>query len=141
MKYFDEVLKYVNELSNTMDLDSTRVRAEALFYRFKRMVEEADRKKVKGGGMDMGLPELRQRKADTTPTPTSPPPPTPASASGRDSRGRRVGRGGGTSGSGSGSGTNAETPLLKGMSSGPEISDELRALLSREVIKVKVDQN
>ncbi|KAL9947683.1 GTPase activating protein [Verticillium nonalfalfae] len=44
LQHFDEVLKYVNELSNTMDLDSTLIRAEALFRRFKRLVEAVDKK-------------------------------------------------------------------------------------------------
>ncbi|KAF2156278.1 RabGAP/TBC [Myriangium duriaei CBS 260.36] len=44
LKGFDEVLKYVNELSNTIDLESTLVRAEALFRRFQRMVEAIDKK-------------------------------------------------------------------------------------------------
>jgi len=34
----------VNELSNTMDLESTLIRAEALFRRFQRTVEAIDRK-------------------------------------------------------------------------------------------------
>jgi len=44
LQHFDEVLKYVNELSNTMDLDSTLIRAEALFRRFQRLVEAVDKK-------------------------------------------------------------------------------------------------
>lgn len=44
LQHFDEVLKYVNELSNTMDLDSTLIRAEALFRRFQRLVETIDKK-------------------------------------------------------------------------------------------------
>lgn len=36
LKGFDEVLKYVNELSGRIDLASTTVRAEALFRRFQR---------------------------------------------------------------------------------------------------------
>lgn len=44
LKHFDEVLKYVNELSTTIDLDSTLIRAEALFQRFRRLVEAIDRK-------------------------------------------------------------------------------------------------
>jgi TBC1 domain family member 15 len=32
---FDEVLKYINDLSMTIDLESTLVRAEVLFYRFQ----------------------------------------------------------------------------------------------------------
>lgn len=34
----------VNELSNTIDLESTLIRAEALFRRFQRMVESIDKK-------------------------------------------------------------------------------------------------
>ncbi|KAL2760857.1 hypothetical protein ACRALDRAFT_2092973 [Sodiomyces alcalophilus JCM 7366] len=44
LKHFDEVLKYVNELSNTIDLESTLIRAEALFRRFQRLVEAIDKK-------------------------------------------------------------------------------------------------
>ncbi|TDZ73293.1 GTPase-activating protein GYP7 [Colletotrichum trifolii] len=44
LQHFDEVLKYINELSNTMDLDSTLIRAEALFRRFQRLVEAVDKK-------------------------------------------------------------------------------------------------
>ncbi|KFA46459.1 hypothetical protein S40293_04279 [Stachybotrys chartarum IBT 40293] len=44
LKHFDEVLKYVNELSNTMDLESTLIRAEALFRKFQRVVEAVDKK-------------------------------------------------------------------------------------------------
>ncbi|KAK5654812.1 hypothetical protein OQA88_6848 [Cercophora sp. LCS_1] len=44
LKHFDEVLKYVNELSGTIDLESTLVRAEALFKRFKRLVDAIDKK-------------------------------------------------------------------------------------------------
>jgi len=38
LRGFDEVLKYVNELSGTIDLPSTLIRAEALFRRFQRVV-------------------------------------------------------------------------------------------------------
>lgn len=44
LKQFDEVLKYVNELSNTMDLESTLIRAESLFRKFQRVVEAIDKK-------------------------------------------------------------------------------------------------
>ncbi|KHN95685.1 Rab-GAP/TBC domain protein [Metarhizium album ARSEF 1941] len=44
LKAFDEVLKYVNELSNTMDLESTLIRAEGLFRKFQRLVEAVDKK-------------------------------------------------------------------------------------------------
>ncbi|TWU73436.1 GTPase activating protein [Metarhizium rileyi] len=44
LKAFDEVLKYINELSNTMDLESTLIRAEALFRKFQRLVEAIDKR-------------------------------------------------------------------------------------------------
>jgi hypothetical protein len=60
LQHFDEVLKYINELSNTMDLQEMLMRAEGLFKRFEKTVEAIDRKErfpmPSGGG------ELRQRK-------------------------------------------------------------------------------
>ena len=44
LKQFDEVLKYINELSGTIDLPSTLIRAERLFRRFEKTVEVVDRK-------------------------------------------------------------------------------------------------
>ncbi|EHK26045.1 uncharacterized protein TRIVIDRAFT_79653 [Trichoderma virens Gv29-8] len=44
LQAFDEVLKYVNELSGTIDLESTLIRAEVLFRRFQRLVEAVDKK-------------------------------------------------------------------------------------------------
>ncbi|KAL4927497.1 GTPase-activating protein GYP7 [Aspergillus undulatus] len=44
LKQFDEVLKYINELSNTMDLLPILARAESLFHRFGRAVEAIDKK-------------------------------------------------------------------------------------------------
>ncbi|KAG5950284.1 hypothetical protein E4U53_005300 [Claviceps sorghi] len=44
LQAFDEVLKYVNELSNTMDLESTLIRAESLYRKFQRLVEAIDKK-------------------------------------------------------------------------------------------------
>lgn len=40
---FDEVLRYMNDLSLTMDKDDLLVRAELLFLRFRKMVEIIDR--------------------------------------------------------------------------------------------------
>ncbi|KAF8472487.1 rab-GTPase-TBC domain-containing protein [Kalaharituber pfeilii] len=114
LKYFDEILKYMNELSNTIDLDSTRVRAEALFYRFKRLVETADRKKL--GAEMSGLPDLRQRKGTTQ-------------GSSTEGAALTSGRVGAASGGGSGS------------DNGPVISDELRLLLSRDVVRVQQHQS
>ncbi|KAH8431387.1 GTPase-activating protein GYP7 [Aspergillus melleus] len=44
LKHFDEVLKYINELSNTMDLLPILTRAESLFHRFDRAVQAIDKK-------------------------------------------------------------------------------------------------
>ncbi|PGH11764.1 hypothetical protein AJ79_04665 [Helicocarpus griseus UAMH5409] len=44
LKHFDEVLKYINELSNTMDLVSILSRAEALFHRYEKKVEAFDKR-------------------------------------------------------------------------------------------------
>ena len=52
LREFDEVLKYINDLSMTIDLDSTLIRAEVLYYRFQGTVELIDRKnaeRVKDG--------------------------------------------------------------------------------------------
>lgn len=77
LKHFDEVLKYgtspksppppsprigrshlptVNELSNTIDLPSTLLRAQALFRRFQRTVNAVDKK------ASFPAPTVRQRK-------------------------------------------------------------------------------
>ena len=72
LQRFDEVLKYgrvhasllrnimltrsVNELSNTIDLQSTLLRAHALFRRFQRTVEAIDKKH------NFPAPTVRQRK-------------------------------------------------------------------------------
>jgi hypothetical protein len=84
LKHFDEVLKYgmppptppllllsitalltatttVNELSCTIDLESTLIRAEALFKRFHRLVEAIDKK-----GNFPSAPRLRAGKSSET---------------------------------------------------------------------------
>ncbi|KAJ3556034.1 hypothetical protein NPX13_g10226 [Xylaria arbuscula] len=44
LQHFDEVLKYMNELSETIDLESTLIRAEYLFRRFQRLIDAIDKK-------------------------------------------------------------------------------------------------
>lgn len=116
LKYFDEVLKYINELSNTIDLSSTRVRAEGLFYKFQRTVEAADRK----GGFPAPStgPTLKQRRktdpgAASSSSSSSSSSPAAAAAAVGTSKGKE--------------------PEVKG----PVISAELRALLSREIVRAK----
>ena len=99
MKQFDEILKYVNELSNTIDLSNTRLRAEVLFRRFQRTVEAVDRKKAALGAKGKGV--LRRRST--------------------------IGEGSSSSpGAAAAAGVEDE---------GPEISDDLRKILSREIIR------
>jgi len=77
LKGFDEVLKYVNELSGTIDLPSTIVRAEGLFRRFQRTVEAIDKK-----NNFPAAPMIRQRL---------PQPPSPSALRpGSDGRPRRL---------------------------------------------------
>ena len=54
------ILNVVNELSTTIDLESTLVRAEALFRRFQRTVEAIDKKS------NFPKPKLRQRPVSTS---------------------------------------------------------------------------
>lgn len=44
LRGFDEVLKYFNELSGTIELQSTLVRAESLFLKFQKTVQAIDKK-------------------------------------------------------------------------------------------------
>ncbi|KAF2218747.1 rab-GTPase-TBC domain-containing protein [Elsinoe ampelina] len=112
LRGFDEVLKYVNELSNTIDLESTLIRAEALFRRFQRVVEAVDKKK--------NFPDVPQRR--TSAGPSSPPPttaPSPSQNKGKQSIGSHIAR-------------------IAGVEDTKEkiVTPELRDLLSREVKKL-----
>ena len=68
LKHFDEVLKYFNELSGTIDLMDTLVRAEKLFRRFESMVGVVEK-----GGLGPSPEVVRQRKAQTANNSTGPP--------------------------------------------------------------------
>ncbi len=98
----------VNELSNTIDLNSTLLRAQALFRRFQRTVEAIDKRN------NFPAAPVRQRKPiDKSPTRSG----TSSAATGSD-RHRRT-----TSSSGDAA-PKAEEKV---------ISPELRQLLSRKV--------
>lgn len=71
LQHFDEVLKYVNELSNTIDLESTLIRAEALFRRFQRLVDAIDKKQ--------NFPAPRVQRASSSAAADTPPPSSPSS--------------------------------------------------------------
>ena len=104
----------VNELSGTMDLESTLVRAESLFKRFQRTIETIDKK-----GNFPSAPQARQRKlqaalvAGPGRLPSSTSAQAEASSSGTDN-GNQVGEEG----------------------DAKVISPELRALLSRKIEKL-----
>lgn len=104
----------VNELSNTIDLPSTLLRAQALFRRFQRTVEAVDKRN------NFPTPTVRQRKpADKS---SSPKPSTSGATSAVDGRRRPV------SSAGIEGGEEA-----KGKAKEKVISPELRQLLSRKV--------
>jgi len=48
LHYFDEILKYINDLGMTLDLDIVLARAEQLFIKFKMAIEMVDRQKREG---------------------------------------------------------------------------------------------
>jgi hypothetical protein len=65
LRHFDEVLKYINELSGTIDLQETLVRAERLFKRFEKTVEAVEKKNAfpaPNAGAGAHETGLRQRR-------------------------------------------------------------------------------
>lgn len=111
----------VNELANTIDLEQTLIRAEALFRRFQRMVQAIDKKQ------NFPPPKLRQRPVENA----SIGPTQPLSAQNA------------ASGAATGSDAASErpnSPNSKGKTTATDqdlrpkiISPELRKLLSRKV--------
>ena len=136
----------VNELSNTIDLPSTLLRAEALFRRFQRTVDAIDRKHS-----FPAAPSLRQRKSSANP-PTSPSASraTPALLDGDGKGSNGSGSGGAATATGADKGKQNQQRgeeqgqqtvgdgVAKGIGAEKErvVSPELRALLSREVVKL-----
>ncbi|OCF35927.1 rab GTPase activator [Kwoniella heveanensis BCC8398] len=61
---FDEVLKYANDLSGTIDLDTTLAQAEVLFLSFRSLVEEIDKENAQAGSSssDPSSEGLRHRR-------------------------------------------------------------------------------
>jgi len=124
LKGFDEVLKYINELSGTIELQSTLIRAEALFRRFQRTVETIDKKD------NFPLPPTVHRRTSSSSS-ASPKPATTWSPSGI------------ASSSGTDRGKQRQSvgdAIAAGVGGVPKkeavISPELRKLLSREVEKL-----
>ena len=108
----------VNELSGTMDLESTLVRAESLFKRFQRTVETIDKK-----SNFPSAPQARQRKLAAAVV-AGPGPNTAASASNPKDQAA-------TSGTDKGKQVGEDE-----QDEARVISPELRALLSRKVEKL-----
>jgi len=62
---FDEILKYCNELSGTIELDSTLAQAEVLFLSFRQIIEDVDRRTAEHETPATQAEGLRQRKGGT----------------------------------------------------------------------------
>ncbi|KAF4537237.1 GTPase-activating protein gyp7 [Lasiodiplodia theobromae] len=142
---FDEVLKYVNELSGTIDLQSTLIRAEALFRRFQRTVEAVDRK-----NKDSSLPvpsNVRRRNPAPAPAPAFDFNPFGRIAALNAQRNGNSANGTATASGSSAGQANNQNGKSKSTSTEEEderpkvITDELRELLSRKVPKLDKKQN
>lgn len=113
----------VNELSNTIDLPSTLVRAEQLFRRFQRTVEAVDRKN------HFPVPtNVRQRRPGQTDVASTE---SPASSSGRE--GAPVPAGAEAQGPSHRRGQSANGATSEDVKKEKVISPELRDLLRRDV--------
>lgn len=67
LHHFDEVLKYINELGESLDIDVVLVRAEQLFQRFSNTIDLIDRRRKDGQHATLpsvpeSLRQLRDRK-------------------------------------------------------------------------------
>lgn len=116
LQHFDEVLKYVNELSGTIDLESTLIRAEALFRKFQRLIEAIDKKP--------NFPPPRITMATVAPS-LFPPRPSPANKNRPSTPNSSNSNSNGQQGN-----SKAGSPRDNGKKI---ITPELRRLLSREV--------
>ncbi|KAL9613357.1 MAG: hypothetical protein Q9167_002118 [Letrouitia subvulpina] len=137
LRHFDEVLKYINDLSSTIDLSSTLLRAQALFRRFQRTVETIDRKH------SFPPPNtVRQRKGPAKPSSSNASTPSTATNGTSGSRFNLTGKAVAPAKQGSSAGaTGADAGVAReaegeGKKEEKVISPELRALLSRKVEKL-----
>lgn len=111
----------MNELSNTIDLPSTLLRAQALFRRFQRTVDAIDKKK------NFPAPSVRQRKPAT---PTSPDTSVTQNPSAKAQQSAASGTGADArTANGARPGSSEDEAAAKAK----VISPELRGLLSRKV--------
>ncbi|QRW27163.1 GTPase-activating protein GYP7 [Rhizoctonia solani] len=63
---FDEILKYCNDLSMTIELDSTLAQAEVLFLSFQQIVSDIDRRQAEQS-LSSSPEGLRRRRGDSRP--------------------------------------------------------------------------
>ncbi|KAI1617975.1 rab-GTPase-TBC domain-containing protein [Exophiala viscosa] len=85
LKHFDEILKYINELSGTIELQETLFRAESLFKRFEKTVEAVDRKSsFPAPNEGQGLRQRKQGEDDKSGAAAAAP--APVSSSGQSSQ-------------------------------------------------------
>ncbi|KIY50870.1 GTPase-activating protein gyp7 [Fistulina hepatica ATCC 64428] len=62
---FDEILKYCNELSMTIELDSTLAQAEVLFLSFTQLIADIDRRRAENLPLPNSDAQLRRRTGST----------------------------------------------------------------------------
>ncbi|KAI9827993.1 MAG: hypothetical protein M1819_006836 [Sarea resinae] len=153
LKHFDEVLKYVNELSNTIDLPSTLITAESLFRRFQRVVDSIDKKNnFPAPSSSSSANTLRHRRplsssaqdaeatvsdANATADPSTSSPASASSNRSHTTAAAAVGKKAVKGKQGAGSATTPPPPPPP--PSAPRekvISPELRQLLSRDVLRL-----
>lgn len=115
LRGFDEVLKYINELSNTIELQSTLVRAEGLFQKFEKMVQAIDKKENFPSAPAMDVRQ-RQGKGKEAADKTNKDPRSQGQSSSNDASHQR---------------TESEAAKER------VISPELRLLLSRNIITLE----
>lgn len=150
LQHFDEVLKYgmlqpldlagpklkdlltdlnsaVNELSGSIDLESTLIRAEALFRKFQRLIEAIDKKN------NFPAPRFSLNTAAPSLFPLRPSPPPASNSNDSDNRpSTPSGSSGGTQQQQADKGKQPEPKSPGGRQK--VITPELRRLLSREVV-------
>lgn len=130
LKHFDEILKYINDLSNTIDLIPILSKAEVLFRRFEQKVETIDKK------YNFPSAPVRQRNVRSSLETQSQPPTSPRGASATNPISPRQSR---NSASASGVQNRGTIQPQQATTQEPDvdkeriITPELRNLLSRKV--------
>lgn len=137
LRHFDELLKYVNELSGRIDLGSTLVRAEGLFRRFEKTIEAVDRKESFPGPREKERVGVRNGEEKGKGKSQSP----GRGGAGSSTSAREAGASTSTSGSGSGADKNLKVAKEQQQQPPQVISPELRALLSRKVVVLDQDED